>query len=236
MNVERRERGQFPMIDVAYRPTPCMHCRDAPCVEASGGAIIRREDGIVLIDQAKSKGRKDLISSCPYGAIYWNEKAEVPQKCTLCAHLLDDGWSRPRCVQACFTGALTIEKLEEHELAGRVEEEGLTQLMPERKTRPGVYYKNLYRFDKVFIGGSAAIVKNNVVECVKGAKVSLYRGQDKCAAAVTDAFGDFRFDGLVARSGNYDVKLESEGCSLKIVEVELAESINLGTIMLEPLS
>ena len=66
IDVERTERGQFPLIDVAYRPVLCMHCEDAPCVTASGGAIKRREDGIVLIDPVKSKGRLDLVESCPY--------------------------------------------------------------------------------------------------------------------------------------------------------------------------
>lgn len=32
------------------------------------------------------------------------------------AHLLDEGWEKPRCVQACFTGALRVEKLDETEL------------------------------------------------------------------------------------------------------------------------
>ena len=30
MNVERKERGQFPMVQVAYLPTPSMHGDDAP--------------------------------------------------------------------------------------------------------------------------------------------------------------------------------------------------------------
>jgi len=30
MDVVRTERGQYPLVDVAYRPTPCMQCADAP--------------------------------------------------------------------------------------------------------------------------------------------------------------------------------------------------------------
>ena len=127
INVFRRERGQYPLIDVAYRPTPCMHCKDAPCVKASGGAISRRDDGIVLIDPQQSKGRKDLIGSCPYGVIFWNEEKDIPQKCTMCAHLLDGGWPQPRCVQACFTGALKALSLEEEEIQHPVQMEGLEQ-------------------------------------------------------------------------------------------------------------
>jgi Fe-S-cluster-containing dehydrogenase component len=231
MDVMRMERGQFPLIDVAYRPTPCMHCQDAPCVKASNGAITHREDGIVLIDPEKSKGMKDLVKSCPYGAIYWNEESNVPQKCTMCAHLLDDGWKKPRCVQACFTGALRFEQLEEDELSALIESEGLEQLHPERGTRPNVFYKNLHRFDKVFIAGSVALQEGGILDCVKGAKVSLYHNNTKISEVVTDAFGDFKFDQLTENSGGYSVEIETERKSPQPLQVELGKSLNLGTIV-----
>ena len=57
MNTMRKERGTWPTIDVAYRPTPCMHCDDAPCLRAAaGGAVYKRADGIVLIDPQKASG------------------------------------------------------------------------------------------------------------------------------------------------------------------------------------
>ena len=76
-------------------------------------AIYKRKDGIVLIDPKKAKGKKELVASCPYRVIYWNEEEQVPQKCTLCAHLLDDGWKEPRCVEACPTGALLFGDLDD---------------------------------------------------------------------------------------------------------------------------
>lgn len=232
INVHRRERGQYPLIDVAYRPTPCMHCKDAPCVEASDGAITRREDGIVLIDPEKSTGKKELVASCPYGVIFWNEEQNVPQKCTMCAHLLDDGWEQPRCAQACFTGALIAVSLEEQEIQQMVKAEGLEQLHPEKGTRPNVYYKNLHRFDKEFISGSAAVKNNDVVDCAQGVQVTLYRADEVLQECVTDVFGDFRFDGLPRNSGEYRVELQPEGSSSQSVPVDLASSINLGTILL----
>lgn len=232
INVQRRERGQYPLIDVAYRPTPCMHCKDAPCVNASEGAITRREDGIVLIDPEKSVGRKDLIASCPYGAIFWNEEKNVPQKCTMCAHLLDDGWSQPRCAQACFTGALKAVSLEEEEIQQMVEAEGLEQLHPEKGTRPNVYYKNLYRFNKEFIAGSAAVQNNDVVDCAHGVVVKLTKGDEVLQECVTDVFGDFRFDGLPQNGGGYTVELQPEDRSFQTIQVDLAKSLNLGTIMI----
>ena len=80
MNIERKERGQYPMVQVAYLPTPCMHCQEAPCMaDSPAGTIYRREDGLVIIDPEKAKGHPEIVDTCPYGAIYWNEEAQVPR-------------------------------------------------------------------------------------------------------------------------------------------------------------
>ena len=233
MDVLRTERGQYPLIDVAYRPSPCMQCQDAPCVKASDGAITRRQDGIVLINVEKSRGRKDLVKSCPYGSIHWNEEMNVPQKCTLCAHLLDDGYKQPRCVQACFTGALRVENITEVEMACIVLAESLEQIHPQWGTRPNVFYKNLYRFDKAFIAGSVAVVKDGFVDCAKGANATLLRGQERIADEVADAFGDFKFDKLPEGSGVYSVEVTFDNRKTNRVEVELGKSKNIGTIIID---
>ncbi len=64
VNIMRRERGQYPRVDVAYRPTPCMHCDNADCVKAAEDtAVYQREDGIVIIDPVKAKGQKAIVDS-----------------------------------------------------------------------------------------------------------------------------------------------------------------------------
>ena len=79
MNIFRKERGQFPLIDVSYLPVPCMHCDNAPCIKAAkNGGIYKRDDGIVMIDPLKAVGQEELIKSCPYDAIWWNEEHQVP--------------------------------------------------------------------------------------------------------------------------------------------------------------
>src|SRR5512135_1971228 len=66
MNIMRKERGQFPTIDVTYRPTPCMHCDNAPCIKAGkNGAVYKRDDGIVIIDPEKAKGQEAIVKACP---------------------------------------------------------------------------------------------------------------------------------------------------------------------------
>ena len=62
--------------------------------------------------------------------------------------LLDEGWKKPRCVQACPPArcAWNTSRMREME---RMETEKLELLHPEYGTRPRVYYKNLYRFESV---------------------------------------------------------------------------------------
>ena len=45
--------------------------------------------------------------------IYFNDSLNIAQKCTFCAHLLDNGWKEPRCVDACPTGAFTFGEEED---------------------------------------------------------------------------------------------------------------------------
>ncbi len=234
IDVVRKERGQFPLVDVAYRPTPCQHCTDPPCVAASGGAIRRREDGIVLVDPQKAKGRRDLVESCPYGALEWNEELQVAQKCTLCAHLLDQGWKEPRCVQACPTGALRIVRLDDGEAQRLGAAERLEPLHPEHGTRPAALYRNLARFEACFVAGSVAgpvaAFPSGAVECIAGATVTLSRAGQTLATATTDAFGDFKIDGLAERSGRYSLVVAAEGRS-RILDVEVKESVSLGVVL-----
>lgn len=233
MNIMRTERGSGSLMDVAYRPTPCMHCDDAPCLKASTDRAVRkREDGIVLIDPARSKGQTEIQKACPYNAIWWNVTKGIPQKCTFCAHLLDEGWKAPRCVQACPTGALQVNYADENEMRQIIKIEKLETLHPEYKTKPRVYYKNLYRFSKCFIAGSIAYQANGLAECAKNAKVMLLKDGETIDTRHTDYFGDFKFDNLEENSGLYIVDIDFQDFKKKTVEVNLKKSINLGDVFL----
>jgi len=232
VDVLTKERGRFPKVDVVNLPAQCMHCDNAPCVGAGQGAIRKTGDGIVLIDPAKAQGKRDLRNACPYGSIWWNEERNVAQKCTLCAHLLSEGWKEPRCVQACPTGARRIVKAEDSDVQRMIREENLEVLHPEYKTHPRVYYRNLYRYSKCFIAGDAAYKKGGLIECAEGARVSLFKGSQKIGEVSTDNYGDFKFDGLDEQSGCYALEIELEGCHKKTVQVELTTSKSVGTVML----
>jgi Fe-S-cluster-containing dehydrogenase component len=231
MNIMRKERGQYPLIDVAYRPTPCMHCDNAPCIKAAkNGAVYKRDDGIVIIDPVKAMGQEAIVNSCPYKAIWWNEEKQVPQKCTMCAHLLDQGWEKTRCVQACPTGALSLVKLEDSEMGQMVKKENLERLHDEKATLPRVYYKNLHRYEKCFIAGSVAYEHNGVTDCAEGAVVALIKDGKVIREAVTDNYGDFKFDGLGEYSGNYVVNIKFKDSDEKTFTIDLKSSLNLGVI------
>jgi Fe-S-cluster-containing dehydrogenase component len=229
IKILQKERGQVPMIDVAYAPTMCNHCDDAPCLKAGGDAVKKRDDGIMLIDPDKAKGRKDLVEACPYGHIWWNEELKVPQIWTFDAHLIDQGWDKTRGAQACPTGAMRAVKIEDDEMARIARAEDLEVMKPEANTKPRVYYRNLWRYTKCFIGGSVAAEAGDVVDCVEGAAVKLMKDGRMVAETATDNYGDFKFDRLDPESGGYTVEVTAQGRK-KVVEAMLGESLNLGEI------
>lgn len=234
INIMRKERGSYPIVDAVYLPIPCMHCQNAPCEKAAGGdAVYRRQDGIVMIDPVKARGMKEIVKACPYNAVWWNDDLNLPQKCSLCAHLLDQGWSGPRCSQACPTGAIQILSIEDSEMQGLIEKEELEVLHPEYNTSPRVYYKNLYRYMACFIAGSITEQKDNSLECAEGVSVSLFDSAGALVGkATTDNFGDFRIDRLAENSGAYKLEFQAKGGVGKSMEVNLTESINVGVIKL----
>jgi len=233
MNIMRKERGQFPLIDVAYLPVPCMHCDNAPCINAGkNGAVYKRDDGIVIIDPEKAKGQRDIVKACPYDAIWWNEESSIAQKCTFCSHLLDDGWKEPRCVQACPTGSLQVLYLEDAAMMNIIESEKLEVYLPKLRTNPRVYYKNLYRYNSNFLAGSIAVEVDEKIECAENAKVILYKDSIKIDETVTDNYGDFKIDHLNEKSGRYMLEIVYPDYTKKTLEIDLENSISVGTIIL----
>jgi len=122
-------------------------------------------------------------------------------------------------------------EVEDDEMARLAREQNLEVLKPELGTRPRVYYHNLWRYSKCFIGGSVAEEKQGVVECIEGASVQLVKDGASVAVTTTDNFGDFKFDRLDEGSGSYSVQIFSGGRS-KVLQVTLGTSTNLGEIKL----
>jgi Fe-S-cluster-containing dehydrogenase component len=235
IEITRKVRGADEMVDVAYLPTMCNHCDDAPCIKATGGdgSIIKRPDGIVIIDPEKAKGRQELVAACPYGAIKWNDALKLPQAWIFDAHLLDkSGFKEPRAAQACPTGALRALKLTDEAREELIRTENLEALNPALNTKPRVFYKNLYRYTRCFIGGSVVAAINGVEECVEGAQVTLLASGMAIAHQMTDAYGDFKFDDISPGVLNHAVKIRHPSLGEAKVETDVHESRYLGAIYL----
>jgi Fe-S-cluster-containing dehydrogenase component len=229
MNIKRKERGQYPIVQTAYLPMPCMHCDEAPCLTADG-AVYKREDGIVIIDPVKAAGRDEIVTSCPYGVIYWNEDKQLAQKCTGCAHLLDLGWKVTRCSQVCPTGAIELVMAEDDEMARRVADEELERYRDDLGTKPRVYYRNVHRWTKAFV--ALSVVFGDTDECAEGATVTVTLDGAKLGAAVADTFGDVLVD-MLEQGREYNVTVSHDGYEPVTLAVMLDDNRNLGRVFLE---
>jgi len=209
----------------------CQHCDDAPCMKAAkNGAVTKRPDGIVHIDPVKAKGQKAIAEACPYGAVKWNEELQLPQHWFFDAHLIDRGWKEPRCAQVCATGALKAVSATDEEMAAIKAKEGLRELLPDSATKPRVHYKNLGRYTHEFIGGTIIKTVGGVTDCVANAKIKLERSGSVVGEALTDAYGEFKIEGLIPDSGRYRVVIEVAGREAKRLDVELKKSVYVGRI------
>ena len=161
--VKDQEFGEYPMVTRVFLPMPCMHCKEAPCVNVCPtGASHRRKDGIVIVDYDKCIGCKYCIEACPYGARYFNgeaagyfgkeltemekigfsrHKTGVVEKCTFCVDLVAQG-KEPTCVKTCIGKARYFGDLDDPDskVSQLIKSRHGTQLLKELGTDPSVYY------------------------------------------------------------------------------------------------
>lgn len=221
--VTERVRGSVPKVEICYVTHGCMHCDSCALMEIAPEAVYKREDGLVLIDPEKAKGMKELVDACPYHAVYWNDKLGIAQKCTGCAHLLDDGWDRPRCADSCPSGALRFgdeEGFAEEIASGEV-------LLPELGTKPRTYYVNL---PKRFIGG--CVYDPEAEEVLIGASITIQNNETQdVMVSETDEFGDFWFRQI--EPGVYTIWYQIEGYMMRTDTVDVTEKdVNVGDVAL----
>ncbi len=84
----------------------CNHCERPICLEGCPArAIVRRDDGIVLIDPEHCLGCGYCGWVCPYSAPQYSDTLGTMSKCTFCVEDLEQGRD-PACVEACPVRAL----------------------------------------------------------------------------------------------------------------------------------
>lgn len=143
------EKGTYPHVKKYFLPILCNH--SGFCVKASkkegGEAFIKRDDGIVVMD--KSKMKKDAngkyepaaVEACPFSQIYVNKQTGLPDKCTFCAHRVDQGLL-PACVQTCLGRARVFGDFNDpnSEVSQLIARNPVTGLKEEEDKDPAVVY------------------------------------------------------------------------------------------------
>jgi tetrathionate reductase subunit B len=218
--LEENVEGSIPKVKSHYIVRMCNHCDKPACLEScKKNAITKRADGFVIINPELCTGCGDCAEACPYNAISKNDKLKICQKCTGCAHLLDNGYKLPRCVENCPLDALVFG--EEEELKDLIM--GADVWKPETGLGPRVYYRNIpgkFIAGTVYDPDEKEVIIGAVCRAVNGAKV---------IETISDDFGDFWFKDL--KAGIYDVTLTAEGFeTVNLDAVRVEKSVNLGDV------
>ncbi len=217
------ERGDSSRrVKSATVPTPCSHCQDPACMKAAkDGAVYKRPDGIVIIDPEKAKGQKAIAEACPIGAVYWNEELQLPQKCTMCAELLDDpeylaylgdpALKKPRCVEACPNNALVFGDLDDpnSEINKVIAANRVTQLEALEGQETNVVHLNV---PTVFLAGTVYYPEEMEEVCI-GAKIKLScKETGETWETETNYFGDWEVE-FLPKNKTIDVEITFDGYS-----------------------
>jgi Fe-S-cluster-containing dehydrogenase component len=135
-------------VDKAFFvPKLCNHCRNPRCVQVCPvGASFITKKGVVLVDKKYCVGCAYCVQACPYGARYMHPVLRIADKCTWCYHRITRD-KLPVCVLSCPQKARRFGDLDNpmDDVYTLVRKHRISELKPELKTRPRVYYIGLDR-------------------------------------------------------------------------------------------
>jgi len=206
IGVQPVERGKIPRVRMSYLPMMCQHCANAPCIKACPeDAIKTRDDGLVWIDPETCTACGLCEEACPYDVIYMNAELGVAQKCTGCAHRVDEG-SLPRCVEICPHDAIVFAD-EADGIFSKTEQGRAPEVYhPEYQAQPRVLWQGL---PKPWIAGTVIDkVGDEVISDAAITAVDLF--EDGSVTVLSDAFGDFWIKGL-AQDRKYKLQIRKNG-------------------------
>ena len=91
-----------------YQPLACMHCQDAPCLQACPETAIYRDEetDVVLVDRERCIGCKFCLWACPYGAPHFDDQGKMV-KCDMCVDRLRQG-KPTACEAVCVASAIIV--------------------------------------------------------------------------------------------------------------------------------
>lgn len=212
IKVSEVEKGKYPYVKVYPVPLLCMHCNQAPCIDACPvpDCIYKTESGAVVINPAKCTGCKSCMKACPYGMIFFNDDTNICQKCTFCMHRLEEG-KEPACVDACPSGVLFFGK--ESEVLAEAKKRGASLLHPEYKTKPRVYYIGL-----PLISLAGHLIGERSLMDVPDANIAVTDTKTgKSVTCTSNIAGNFLVKDL-KMNNVYSVKIECKGYSSKVLD------------------
>ena len=155
--------GVFPDVSMSYLPVACQHCENPACTRVCpvGATYKDEETGAVRQDYDKCIGCRMCMAACPYTGVRsfnWDEPrftidfatggSDVPphqkhvvEKCTMCWHRLAKD-KEPACIRLCPERARFWGDLDDpdSEVSQLIREREYKQLLPEKGTKPSVYY------------------------------------------------------------------------------------------------
>ena len=143
--VTEMEIGEFPDVRKSFLPQLCNHCEDPACVPVCPtGATFKREDGIVVVDSEVCWGCGYCENACPYDKRFMNKETKVMDKCTFCAHRVDEGLL-PACVETCVGGARMFGDIKDKnsEVYKLLANFPTNVLKKDQGTKPQVFYISL---------------------------------------------------------------------------------------------
>lgn len=123
-------------------PRLCNHCESPACTTVCPTqATYRRADGVVVVNNTRCVGCAACVQACPYEGRFLNRETGTADKCTWCAHRIDQGLL-PACVETCVGGARVFGDLADpgSAVSRLVREQPLQALQPAMGTNPRVRY------------------------------------------------------------------------------------------------
>ena len=157
-------RGEYPYnLQMDFVPISCQHCENPSCVKVCpvGATYKDSETGVVRQDYDKCIGCRMCMSACPYNGVRTfnceepqyhmdfelggtdvpKHQKHVVEKCTFCYHRISKG-EEPACMHLCVGRARFWGDLDdpESEVSKLLREREYKTLLPERGTKPSVYY------------------------------------------------------------------------------------------------
>ncbi len=96
-----------------YLSISCNHCEDPACTKVCpSGAMHKRDDGFVVVNEEVCIGCRYCHMACPYGAPQYNAAKGHMTKCDGCYDRVAEG-KKPICVESCPLRALDFGPIDE---------------------------------------------------------------------------------------------------------------------------